>query len=187
MKAYYLLAITFLLISCAPKVERTCFVPELIKKRYTKSGELPQFRAFGRVKYGPLKLPFMLLKSEQGYTLKVAKVREVSLSEDRFCFKERCYLLPFPPEDLILGRILSGGERMFCEGGKLYLEKRGKTYVKTAVFEGSRFKEIIVYNPNKDKTLRVLLDEEDAEGFFKKIRLISEGEEIVFQIEEVKL
>ncbi len=188
-KLLFPLAVALVLISCAPKVkkEKLCPPEQAILSKYSQRVVPEEFRIYGTLKYGPLKFPFMLSKFDGFYTLKVAKVRKVELSSDRFCLDKKCYLLPDQPENLIFGKVLTGEERSLCKDGTLYFRSEGEIYIKEVAFEGERPKELTLYNPRKDKDIKVIFGKENPKGFFEELSFVGEGTEVKLEIEEVEL
>ena len=182
--------LVMLVLSCAPKVRevgKVCPSPSELFSLYAYRNVPPNFKVYGKLKYGPLRLPFMFAKSEGEYTLRVAKVGKLEVFEDRFCLKDKCYLLPAPPENLIFGKILAGDETLSCKENLVYLTHKGEVYTRTVVLEGRKAKEMILYNPRKNRTAKVIFGKEDPKGFFRSIQLYSEGNELTISIEEVRL
>lgn len=187
MRRLLLLLAPVLLLSCAHKERVACPGGADILERYSSRFVPENFRVYGIIRYGPLKLPMMLARFDGFYTVRVARTRDVSVYRDRFCVEGRCFLLPIPPEDLLFGRILSGREIRLCEDGVLVFEEGTGVYLKRVVFEGSRPREILIWNTRKKKGIRVLLGEEDEKGFFREVSFDSGGVEVKLQIEEVEL
>ena len=186
MKAPLILLIV-LLLSCAPKERVACPDWSGILKKYSSRFVPEDFRVYGIIRYGPLRLRMMLAKFDSFYTVRVARAKSVSVEEDKLCIEKRCFLLPVPPEYLLFGRVLSGREISLCEGGTLIFEERMGVYRKRVVFEGDRLKEIIIWNIRKGKGLRISFGEEDKRGFFREVRFDTGGVEVKLQIEEVEL
>ena len=182
-----LLFVLFLALSCAQKTEPVCPDPEPILMKYSSRPVPKDFRIYGILSYGPLRLPMMLAKFDGFYTVRVAKAKRVSVEESKLCIENRCYLLPAPPENLIFGKILSGRETYVCTEGGLLFEERIGPYIKRVFFEGVVPKEVIVWNPRKRKGLKISFGKESEEGFFREIRFDMDTGKVKLQIEEVEL
>lgn len=186
MKGVLFLLTLALLLACAPKERVACKEETELLKKYSSRRVPEDFRVYGTIRYGPLRLPVMLARFDGFYTVRVAKARDVSLDRDKFCVDGRCFLLPMPPEDLLFGRILSGRETYLCEEGALVFEERRGVYLKRVVFEGNKPTEILIWNTRKGKIIRISLGEEDERGFFKEVRFDTDGMEVKLQVEEVE-
>ena len=181
------LFLLFLILSCAQKVETSCPNREDILREFSSRYVPKDFRIYGTLYYGPLRLPMMLAKFDGFYTVRVAKARNVSIERDRLCIERRCYLLPAPPENLVFGKVLSGREVSLCEGGRLIFEESLGVYRKRVLFEGRRLKELILWNVRKNRGMRILFGKEDGRGFFREIDFDMEPGRVKLQIEEVEI
>jgi len=182
-----LLGLVLLLFSCAPKVKHECRTDPSLYSEYMKRDIPENFRIYGVIKYGPLKFPTLLAKFEGNYTVKVARAKDISINEERFCFKGKCYILPAPPEDLIFGRLLGGREEFYCVEGLTYARTRDRFYEKVVVFEDYKPKEISITNLKSGRSMKVLLGKESDKGFFGEIEFVMEGGEVKLLIEEVEI
>ncbi|WP_457600492.1 hypothetical protein [Hydrogenivirga sp.] len=180
------LFVLFLIFSCAKKVERECVYDPKAIDRYEHRRVPENFRIYGLIKYGPLKFPMMLAKFDGLYTVKVARARALSLKGRKLCLEKKCYILPAPPENLVFGKLLTGKEYSFCRNGLLYFRQRGELYERLVVFEGNRPKELSIINRRKNRSVKVLLGEEDERGFFRELRFLLDGREVKLLIEEVE-
>ena len=182
-----LLISLFLVLSCAQKTAPVCPDPNKVMTEYSSRPVPKEFRVYGILHYGPLRLPMMLAKFDGFYTVRVAKAKKVSVDKDRLCIEDRCYLLPAPPENLIFGKLLSGRETYVCREGNLLFEERIGPYLKKVLFEGERPREVIVWNPRKGKGLKIFFGKESEEGFFREIRFDTGTGKVKLQIEEVEI
>ncbi|RLJ69796.1 hypothetical protein BCF55_0052 [Hydrogenivirga caldilitoris] len=176
-----------LLFSCAPKVERECTYDKQAIDTY-RDRRIPQdFRIYGLLKYGPVKLPMMLAKFEDYYTVRVAKAKGITLEGDRLCLESKCYILPAPPENLVFGKLLTGKEYSFCREGLLYFRERGKLYERLVVFRNNKPLELAIIHLKSNESVKVLFGPEDNKGYFKELRFILNQKEIELTIEEVEI
>jgi len=182
-----LLAILLVLFSCAPKVEERVCDGEKILREFSDRSAPKNFRIYGVVKYGPLKFPMMLAKFDGFYTFRMAKGRNVYVSNDRFCIKDKCYLLPLPPESIIFGKLLSGREAVLCKEGSLLFRERLGVYEKLVVFSEGRPRELSIKNLKNGRILRVVFGSEDERGFFREIEFITESGSVKLILEEVEI
>ncbi len=180
--------IALLILSCAPvyRAEKGCPSTEDLMRVYATKRTPKEFRIYGRVSYGPVKVPFFMAKFDGIYTVKVPR-REIKLEDGKVCLENRCYLLPFPPENLVFGGVLEGGERELCEGGvKILSEKRG-VYERVILFEGKRLAEVRIRNLKNGKVIRVIFGRRDPRGYFREIGVRTEGAWFKLLIEEVEI
>jgi hypothetical protein len=185
MRLFFLL-ILFLIISCAPKVERECVVDKSVYGPYLNRKVPKDFRVYGLIKYGPVRLPLMLAKFDGFYTVRVAKAGDISIDSKRICIERKCYILPAPPEELIFGKLLTGREYSFCRKGLIYFRLRGDVYERLVVFGPEGPEELSLINVRKNKSVKVLFGEEDPKGFFRELRFLLDGGEVKLLIEEVE-
>ncbi len=180
-----------LLLSCAPKVEvereRACADPERILTEYAHRRVPENFRIYGALRYGPLKLPMLLAKFDSFYTVKVAKAKDVSIEKDRLCLEGKCYLLPFAPENLIFGKVLSGTEYSFCSNGLTTFRERTGVYEKLVLFERTSLREVVIRNVRKNRSFRVIFRSPDPGGFFRELDFEMDGKRVKLLVEEVEI
>ncbi len=182
-----LLVLVVLLISaCAPKPEKKCPPKETVLSSYLNSEIPDSFVIYGKVKYGPVKRPFMLAKKEGVYRIKVAGVKEVSLSESRICLEGKCYLLPVPVERILFGRVLDGYSYSFCRAGERVFKIGGGVYERLVTFAGANLREMQVVNLRNGKKIKVTFGERNEKGFYKRVSFESEGDGFDLIVEEVK-
>ncbi|MDQ7082075.1 MAG: hypothetical protein Q9N34_03135 [Aquificota bacterium] len=180
--------IAFLVLSCAPlhRAERECPGTEDLMNIYA-SGKTPkEFRIYGKVRYGPMKVPFLIARFDDIYTVKVPR-RDVKVLDGKVCLRDRCYLLPLPPENLVFGGVLRGGEREFCDGGVKVFSERGIVYERTVIFEGKKLREMRIKNLKNGKVIRVIFGERDPRGYFREIKIRTGGTGFKLLIEEVEI
>ncbi len=181
----FLLFVFFLILfSCAPKVEERCD-PRTVLRNLPRTKAPENFKLHGYVKYGPLRFPFLFAKEKGSYRLKVAKAPRIRVFEDRFCLKGKCYLLPAPPEKVIFGELIFGGERASCEGSYVVLESSSDLYEKKVFFEGGKPVKAVVKNLKNGRTFTVLFRERDKRGFFRELVFKGKGGSVKLLIEEV--
>jgi hypothetical protein len=185
-----LLLSVLLLASCAPLVEvggRVCPSTEELLELYARGKTPKEFRIYGMVKYGPVRIPVLIAKFDDLYTVRVPRGKDLRIEGGRVCLGERCYLLPLPPENLVFGGVISGGERESCRDGLKYLTERDEVYERTAVFEGNRLREFRIRNLRNGRTIRVEFGPRDPAGFFREIRLEMGNVRFKLLIEEVEV
>lgn len=187
MRLLFLIFSLLMLIACAPKVKKECIYDEMSLQKYRDKSIPESFKIYGLLKYGPLKFPMMLAKEEGHYIVKVARAKGLKLTRDKFCIKNKCYLLPAPPEELIFGRLLSGREYSFCREGLLYFRHRGAVYERVVVFEGNRVKELSIVHRKKNRGVKVLLIEESPSGYFKELEFLMDNASVKLLVEEVEM
>ncbi len=182
---FILFLILILILSCAEKGQECLPVSEVIKEYEFR--KIPtDFRIYGVFLYGPLKSPMMLAKFDGFYTVRVAKTNKIKIEKNKLCIENKCYLLPIAPENLIFGRVLSGGEYHFCRNSLLMFRKKLGVYEKLVVFEGKKLKELIVRNIKKEKSIRIIFG--DLKGkFFRELTFEIEGNKVKLVIEEVEI
>lgn len=182
-----ILALTVLLfLSCAPKPERKCPPKDAVLSAYSNNEVPESFVVYGKVKYGPLKKPFMLAKSGDSYRIKVAGVKKVSLSENKLCLEEKCYLLPLPVDRLLFGKVLEGYSYSFCSGGQRVFKIKGGVYESLVTYVNTNLRELQVVNLRNRKSIRVTFGDRDERGFYREVSFESEGEGFDLIVEEVK-
>lgn len=182
----FFLLVLIVLISCAPKAEKRCEA-ERVLSEFSSKQPPKNFRIFGAIKYGPLKFPMMFAKFDGFYTIKVARTKDLSIDRNRFCTRDKCYLLPSLPEDIIFGKLLSGREYHLCKDGLLLFRERLGVYDKLVIFSEGRPKEISIRNVKNGKVLRIVFGPMDKEGFFKEIEFITDSSSAKLIVEEVEL
>lgn len=178
------------LVSCAPLSDRRpsvkCPDPKDLFTGYSFQRAPKEFRVYGTLKYGPLKMPILIAKFDGIYTVKVPKERDIRLDERHVCLKGRCYLLPIPPENLIFGGVLLGKEVEVCKGGKRYMVYTEGVYERTVVFVDSRLVEYRVRNIKNNKVIKVRFGPLGPGGYFREILIETEGMSFKLLIEEVE-
>ncbi len=182
--------LSFLLIfalSCGVKTTGVCLSPQKVAEDYTLNHVPREFRIYGKFRYGPVSFPMMIAKFDGFYTVKVAKVKDVSLERDRICARGKCYLLPLLPEDIIFGKVLTGSEYSFCRKGLLYFRERLGLYEKIAVFDGRDLRELVIVNRKRNRAMKITFGEFSGKGYFREITFIMDGEEVKLEIEEVEI
>jgi len=181
-----LVLLSFLILSCAQKMAPSCPDGKDVMREYLSKRVPEEFKVYGYLYYGLLRVPVMLAKSEGSYTVKVAKIKGVSLEDGRFCVGERCYPLPVSPEDLVFGRVLSGREAFLCEDGNLVFQEETGSYTKRAIFEGRKLRELTFWDATMERKVKISFRDEDERGFFREIDFNMGELEVKLQIEEVK-
>ncbi len=179
-----------LLLSCGPLVEvkrGKCPSKEEILLSYSAKRTPKEFRVYGRVSFGPLKFPILLAKFDGIYTVKVPGKERVFVDGKVVCVRERCYLLPLPPENFIFGGVLLGRERVLCSGNRLVFKDTGKIYEREILFEGGRLSEYRVRNRRSGKTLKVFFGPKERGGYFRYIILESGGRRLKISVEGVDI
>jgi len=183
----WILSLTALLLSCAPKVEKACGSAQEVLHAHA-FGRVPEnFRIYGTFKYGPVKLPMLLAKFDNFYTVRIARTQDVRIERDRLCVEGKCYLLPVAPEDLIFGRVLSGKEYSFCRGNLLMFRERMGVYEKLVIFEGGKLREMVIRNVRKNRSFRITFGDRRKEGFFGRLLFEMDGKRVKLLIEEVEI
>ncbi len=183
----FLLIIWVLLTSCSVKVAQRCADEKRVIAEYTLNHVPREFRIYGHFKYGPVKFPMIIAKYDGFYTVKVAKVKDVSIRRDRICARGKCYLLPLLPEDIIFGKVLSGTEYSFCRGGRTVFRERMGVYDKIVVFEGGKLRELIIVNRKNGRGLKITFGSRSERGYFREIGFEMNGEKVKLEIEEVEV
>ncbi len=180
------LLLTLVLISCAPKVREACPQKEEALSLYSTRYVPKDFRIYGILRYGPLKFPMLLAKFNGFYTVRVANVEDVSIEGERLCFEGKCYLLPAPPEYLVFGRVLSGKEKLLCDGGALIFSEELGVYEKKVVIRGKKIEELSVRNRRNGMVLTVTFGAMTPEGFFRSLSFKTDSGEFKLEIEGVE-
>jgi hypothetical protein len=174
------------ILSCSVKVERECDIRSEAYTPYRLNHVPKEFRIYGRLVYGPMKFPLMIAKFDGFYTVRVAKVRDLSLKKDRICARGKCYLLPLLPEELIFGRVLTGQEFAFCREGKTIFRERLGVYEKLVFFEGPFLRELIIVNRKTRRGLKITFGEKTGKGYYGELSFEMNGEKVKLEIEEVE-
>ena len=171
------MALAFIL-ACAPKISKKENRCSYIKE-YFKIAVLPPpdtFKAYGKIKTGPVKLPFMVAKEGNRYTFKVARIKRTQLTSEKICFEDKCYLLPVPLERVIFDKLVSGKAKVVCPEG--FIEYTAKGVYTIRVFPQDRMRRVEVIN-RKSKVkgeVKILLDQK---GVAKRIGFKSGDQEAV--------
>jgi len=173
--------------SCGVKTGGICLSPEKVADKYTLNHVPKDFRIYGKFRYGPMSFPMMIAKFDGFYTVRVAKVKDVSLERDRICARGKCYLLPLLPEDIIFGKVLTGSEYSFCREGLLYFRERLGLYEKIVIFEGRKLKEMVIVNRKRQRAMKIIFGEYSKKGYYRDVTFRMDGEEVKLQIEEVEI
>ncbi len=179
-----------ILTSCGPlmKAEKDLRCPDTedLLNKYAIWKAPVEFRIYGSVKFGPFRMPILLAKFDNIYTVKVPRREEIKVEERYVCVRKRCYLIPVPPENLVFGSVISGMEVASCSEGRKIMTEVGDIYEKTAVFEGDRLREYRIRNVRNGRTIKVLFGPRNPKGYFEEILFDMEGRRFKLLIEEVE-
>ncbi|MEJ5339297.1 MAG: hypothetical protein ACK42C_07365 [Aquificaceae bacterium] len=170
------------LASCAPLV---CPEGEEVKRAYSEYGAPQSYTAALSLRYGLLRIPVSVQKSEGRFTISgEGKSAEVSLNN--LCVGGACVDLPVSPDGIIFGRVLRGDEKMGCSPSGVYFERDEGLFRSRYVFRDGRLSFAEFYDKNRDRKLTLSYLEWSREGYARAIRIHTEGISLTLTVDSLK-
>ncbi len=184
MKFFSLILILSFLFSCAPIY---CPDAESIKTLYSQSVSPKNYTALLSAKYGPLRIPVSVEKSNQYYNIRTLSSEILSYKDRNICIDSVCIDFPINPDGLIFGTVLEGNEKVSCSREGIVLEKDENLYVKKYIFFNGQLKSMEILDKRRNKTLVVNYGERTKEGYYKNLNLNIGNMDLRITIDEVKI
>ncbi len=177
-----LLFLPFLLASCAPLV---CPEGEEIKRAYSEFKAPQSYSADLSLRYGLLRVPISLKKSEGRFTIS-GEGRTAEISLNNLCVAGTCIDFPISPDGIIFGMVLGGGEKMGCSPSGVYFERDEGMFKSKYIFKDGKLSLAEFYDTKRDKKLTLSYLEWSKEGYAKALRLQTESMSLILTVDSLK-
>ncbi|WP_448584244.1 hypothetical protein [Thermocrinis sp.] len=181
MKIYLSLALC-LILSCAPML---CKMDPSIALNYSEDKAPKKYVSFISISYGAVKVPLKLEKDGSKYTVHASRIPGLSFDKEGFCANGVCLDLPFGPDGIIFGALLTGEEKVSCSSEGMTLSRQMGNYLIKHHFKDGQLSKVEILDRKKEKLITLNYGLRTKEGYYKRVKVSFEGLSITINIEEV--
>jgi len=181
MKVYLSMALCFVL-SCAPMV---CRMDPTVVLNYSEDKAPKRYSSFIYVSYGALKIPFKLEKDNSKYTIQGPKIPSLSFDKKGLCANSVCFDLPFGPDGIIFGALLTGEEKVSCSSEGVILSREVGDYMIRHYFKDGDLSKVEILDRKKERLITLNYGIRTKEGYYKRVKVSTEDLSFTINIEEV--
>ncbi|MGC8852261.1 MAG: hypothetical protein ACP5P0_01500 [Hydrogenobacter sp.] len=182
MKKALLLFILCLTYACAPLV---CPGEKEVRQAYSEDSAPKDYNAFVSLRYGILRVPIYIEKSQGGYTLRSPQTGTVLFKDTNLCVGATCLDLPLTPDALIFGTVLTGDEKVSCSLGSLAFERDDGLYKRKYIFSNGQLKRIELIDKKRDKIIVLDYPERNKQGYYKNVKISIEDISFNLSVDQI--
>ncbi|ADO44757.1 hypothetical protein Hydth_0354 [Hydrogenobacter thermophilus TK-6] len=183
MKRVFLVCLLMLSYACAPVV---CPGEKEVRSRYSEDTAPKNYEAFTSLRYGILRVPIYIEKSEGKYTIRSPQTGTVFLKDSNLCVNATCLDLPVNPDGLIFGALLRGDEKPSCSFGTITFERDDQMYKRKYIFSNGELKRVELTDKNRDRILILEYGDRSKEGYYKRVKASLGDMTFLFSVDELK-
>jgi len=181
MKIYLAIALCFVL-SCAPML---CKIDPITALSYSEDRAPEKYVSTLSISYGALRVPLRLEKNDSGYTIQSLKIPGLSFDKKGLCANGVCFDLPFGPDGIIFGALLTGEEKVSCSSEGIILSRKVGDYMIRHYFKDGDLSKVEILDRKKERLITLNYGIKTKEGYYKRVKVSTEDFSFTINIEEV--
>ncbi|WP_333784405.1 hypothetical protein [Thermocrinis sp.] len=181
MKIYLAIALCFVL-SCAPVL---CRMDPTVAFNYSEDKAPQKYTSFIYVSYGAVKIPLKLEKDNSKYTIQGPKIPGLSFDKKGLCANGVCLDLPFGPDGIIFGALLTGEEKISCSSEGIILSREVGDYLIRHYFKDAQLSKVEILDKRKERLITLDYSFRTKDGYYKRVKVSVEDFSFTINIEEV--
>ena len=177
----FLLVVSFL-FSCAPML---CRIDQSVATNYLEDKAPKRYVSLISVSYGAIRIPFRLEKDGSQYRITGSRIPNVSFDKKGLCLNNVCLDLPFGPDGIIFGTVLTGEEKSSCSSKGIVLSRDVGSYTLKHYFVDNQLSKVEVLDRKREKLITLSYGSKTKEGYYKRVKVDVEDLSFTINVEEV--
>ncbi|WP_448588627.1 hypothetical protein [Thermocrinis sp.] len=181
MRSLVFLALIFL-FSCAPML---CRIDPSLAINYSENRAPQRYVSYISISHGAIRIPLKLEKDGSRYKVEASRIPSLSFDSKGLCLNGVCFDLPFGPDGIIFGALLTGKEKVSCSPDGLTLSRELGDYLIKYYFANKDLSRVEILDRRKERVVALNYGLKTKEGYYRRVKVSTEDLSFTINIEGV--